>query len=239
MNRIAEEALARARERQGRRSFWSPTEDAELTELYPDTPMPEIEKRLGRSVSSIYQRARTLGLKRSTEYLATEHAGRLKKGHQAGKPTQFVKGQKPWNTGQKGWTAGGRSGETRFKPGTLNGTAAEKLKPVGFERVTDDGILQRKIRDDGPPHKRWKAVHAILWEETHGPIPAGHLVVFRDRNRKNIQLDNLELITRAENCRRNSIHRYPPELKELIRLQKKLEREIRRQADEESDGRSA
>ncbi|MNN30638.1 hypothetical protein D3C81_1442920 [compost metagenome] len=73
----------------------------------------------------------------------------------------------------------------------------------------------------------------MLWEQHHGQVPAGLILVFRDRNKQNIQLDNLELITRAENCRRNSIHRYPPELKDVIRLQKKLERTIRKRRDEE------
>lgn len=98
--------------------------------------------------------------------------------------------------------------------------------PIGTERVTDDGIRQRKVRDDGPTHRRWKSVHAITWEEAHGEVPAGHLVVFRDRNTQNIELGNLELVSRAENMRRNTIHRYPPELKSTIRQLSKLKRAI-------------
>ncbi|TRO20902.1 HNH endonuclease [Ectopseudomonas mendocina] len=110
-------------------------------------------------------------------------------------------------------------------------------KITGFEGVITGRaqylILQRKIRADGPPHRRWQSVHEIIWEEHNGPRPAGHLVVFKDGNRRNFSPDNLELITRAENCRRNSIHRYPPELKQAIRRLKKLKRTIEEKSNEE------
>ena len=215
---------------------WDEGLDKLLTVLYQNTPMPKLVSILGRTERAIYSRANLLGIKRSQAFLEGEHGGRLR--GDEGKETRFAKGHKTWNAGMKGWTAGGRSAETRFKPGTLNGTAAERVKPVGHERTTKDGILQRKIRADGPLHRRWKAVHTILWEEHNGPVPAGHLVVFRDRNRNNMQLDNLELITRAQNCQRNTIHRYSAELKGIIRLQKKLERAIRRH-DEKQTKRSA
>lgn len=91
------------------------------------------------------------------------------------------------------------------------------------------------MRDDGPSHRRWKSVHSLIWEEAHGEIPPGHLVVFRDRNTKNIAIDNLELVSRAENMRRNTIHRYPPELKSTIRQLSKLKRAISEAAHEKQD----
>lgn len=230
---IAAAALADARSKQAPRRFWTPAEEKLLIELYPATPMPELMQRFNRLDRAIYSKAKAMGLSRSAEYLASEHACRLRKGDNVGAEFRFKAGQQPWNAGMNGWQAGGRSAETRFKPGTINGSAAERLKPVGFERVTDDGILQRKIRADGPPHRRWQSVHEIIWEEHNGPRPAGHLVVFKDGNRCNFSLNNLELISRAENCRRNSIHRYPPELKHAIRTLAKLKRTIEDTTNEE------
>jgi len=63
--------------------------------------------------------------------------------------------------------------------------------------------------------------------------------VFRDRNPQHIELDNLELVTRAENMRRNTIHRYPPELKSTIRQLSKLKRAISEATSEKQDDRSA
>ena len=68
----------------------------------------------------------------------------------------------------------------------------------------------------------------VVWEEAHGPIPAGHNVQFRNGNSQDIRLENLFLISRAEQLRdRNSIHaRYPEELKQLIRLKGSIKRQI-------------
>lgn len=140
--------------------------------------------------------------------------------------TRFQKGQKPWNAGKKGWKAGGRSELTQFKPGELSGRAAELLRPIGSERVTKDGTLQRKVSMTGKSSQRWRAVHALLWEEHHGKVPAGHIVVFKDGNQKNIVIENLELINRAENMRRHSYHNYPKEIEQLIQLRGAINRQI-------------
>lgn len=237
MNSIAQEALARARlaietrpVRKRTNRIWTAKEVEQLTELYADTPMPELVRLFGRARCAIYGKASMLGLARSEEFMASEHACRLRAEDNPGIEHRFKAGQTPWNKGLS-FDCGGRSVETRFAPGSM----PHNNVPVGTERVTDDGIRQRKVRDDGPAHRRWKSVHSLIWEEAHGEIPPGHLVVFRDRNTKNIQLDNLELVSRAENMRRNTIHRYPPELKSTIRQLSKLKRAISEVAHEKQD----
>ncbi len=120
---------------------------------------------------------------------------------------------------------------TRFKKGQKPHT----WLPVGSTRVSADGYLQRKISDTGYPPRDWKGIHILLWEEHFGPIPTGHCVCFKDNNKQNVVIDNLELITRAERMRRNSIHRYPPELKSAIRVISKLKRTIQEVEHEEQD----
>lgn len=234
---LAQAALDRARQATAKptsnRRHWTQPEEQLLTQFYPDTPMPALIQRLGFTASAIYQKARSLGLRRSEQYLASEHACRLRKGDNVGAATRFKPGNQSWNKGKRGLKAGGRSAETRFKPGNRPHTWV----PIGTEHIRD-GYLWRKVTDGHGRHD-WRQVHVMLWEQHNGPIPAGLILVFRDRNKQNIQLDNLELITRAENCRRNSIHRYPPELKEVIRLQKKLERTIRKRTDEKQNDRPA
>lgn len=234
MNTIALQALDRARQRVPTRRFWSDQDSERLRELYPDTPMPELIKVFRRRDYAIYGKAHALGLKRSESYLASEHACRLRREGNPGVGSRFKKGNESWNKGIS-FTAGGRSNETRFAPGAM----PHNNVPVGTERVTDDGIRQRKVRDDGPAHRRWKSLHSLLWQEVNGEIPAGHLVVFRDRNTQHIEIDNLELVTRAENMRRNTIHRYPPELKTTIRQLSKLKRAISEASSEKQDDRPA
>lgn len=235
---IAQAALDRAKRgapaQRQQKAFqhWSAEQVQQLIQLYPDTPMPELVSALQRQASAIYSKAGALGLKRSAAYLASEHACRLRRGGNVGAEHRFPQGHATWNKGRKGWSAAGTEA-TRFKPGQINGRAAQLLMPIGAERVTKDGIRQRKIRNDGPPQARWQSVHEIIWEAHNGPRPKGHLVVFSDRNRNNLSLDNLELITRAENCRRNSIQRYPPELQQALRKLAKLKRTIEDKANEE------
>jgi hypothetical protein len=146
-----------------------------------------------------------------------------------GAATRFKPGQSSWNKGVS-YQAGGRSPETRFKPGTLNGKAQTLYQPVGTLRINCDGYLDRKITDDGPPHKRWVAVHRLVWIEAHGEIPPGHVVVFLPGRKttvlEQITADALECIRRRDLVARNTIHRYPPALKQAIRLAAKLKRTI-------------
>lgn len=173
---------------------WTPEEDAKLAELYRTKPITEISEELGRGTSSIHNRVQKLGLKRPEEFKAITGSGRFKPGH------------KTWNAGRKGWQAGGRSKDTQFK---LGGKPSNTWRPIGSERTTRDGTLMRKVSDHGGKQD-WKAVPQLIWEEHNGPLPDGHIVVFKDRNRENLSPDNLIAITRAENMRRNSIDRYPP-----------------------------
>ena len=239
MNPIAEQALAKARKilspgadhsKAPTRKFWTTSDEQRLAELYGDTPMPALIKLFSRPDYAIYGKAASMGLKRSEAYLASEHACRLRRENNPGEASRFKKGQQPWNKGIS-FDCGGRSVETRFAPGAM----PHNNVPVGTERVTDDGIRQRKVRDDGPAHRRWKSVHSLMWEEANGEIPPGHIVVFRDRNTQHLEIDNLELVSRAENMRRNTFHRYPPELKDTIRQLNKLKRAISEASDEKQD----
>ena len=81
-------------------------------------------------------------------------------------------------------------------------------------------MFSRKIRDGpggfGNP-RTWELVHQRVWRAAHGAVPAGHAVVFKDGDKRNTKLGNLELVTRAELMRRNSIHtRRSPAEKEAI-----------------------
>ena len=91
----------------------------------------------------------------------------------------------------------------------------------GHERVSIDGYTEIRIKKG-----TYVLKHRYIWEQSHGQIPEGYILVFIDKNPQNITVENLELITRKENMLRNSIQRYPVELKSTIRLVKKLNRHI-------------
>lgn len=208
-----------------KRKNWTDADDAIMRERYPNTPTKALMPVLDASERSIYMRASLLGLKKSAEYLATEAAGRL--GHGKGEHCRFHKGQTPWNKGRE-FDSGGRSHETRFKPGQKPHT----WNPIGHERVTKDGYHERKITDTGITRQDYVGLHTLLWREFHGDVPAGHAVVFRDGNKENITIGNLECITRAELMRRNSYHtNYPKDVQLLIQLRGVVNRQINKRKE--------
>lgn len=196
-----------------------------LAMTYPHVPTAWIAEAMGRPIRSIYYMARKLGLAKTEAFLESELAGRIQKGSGIGANGRFQKGITPWNKG-KHFAAGGRSKDTRFKPGFRRGRAHDLYQPIGTERVSKDGYLERKINDDMPLQKRWRAVHLIIWEAENGPLPAGHAVVFKDGNKRNFSLGNLEAISRAELMRRNTIRNHPPEIVAVMRLRSAIKRQI-------------
>lgn len=198
-------------------------EIALLKEQYPHKPTAEISAKLGRSYTAVSQKAMALGLHKTEEFLNSSACARFN--GKSGIAHRFQKGHVPLNKGLRrpGWAAG-RMKETQFKKGQKPHT----WLPIGSERVSKDGILQVKVSDTGYPPRDWKSKHAIVYEQHYGPIPPGHLVVFRDRDRRNFHPTNLECIKRSENMRRNSIYRYPPELVQVIKLRGSVNRVINR-----------
>lgn len=187
---------------------WSPQDDDDLRRLYPTNEIRALMQIFGRAEKSIAARAHRLGLTKA-------------EGYEPPRRGMFESGLVPWNKGKPHPTRG-RAVETQFKKGRKPHTWV----PIGHERVSRDGILERKVQDATHPKDNFRSVHSLIWEEHHGPIPEGHIVRFKDGNKRNFDLDNLELVTRAENMHRNSVHRLPKELAELVQLRGALNRKL-------------
>lgn len=220
----------------GRRR-WHPEELRVLRRLYPLNDSQWVADQLDRSVGQVYAMATELRIAKAPSYRAELSAKVARKLQESGKAHRFPKGHVPANKGLRrpGWSPG-RMKETQFKPGQK----IYNQMAVGSERLID-GCRWVKVAE--VPRVaytvNWKAVHVLEWERENGrPVPDGHCLWFRDRNRLNVSLDNLELITRAENLQRNarkSWRTYPPELRaSIIQLGK-----LRRRIDEKQNGRSA
>lgn len=186
---------------------WTESDKATLARLYPDRTNPQLALIFGRTAPAIQNQAMKQGLRKSNQ-------------HMLSRPGTFKKGDEAWNKGKKGLDLGGQAGH--FKPGHC----PTNWMPIGSERVTKGGILERKVTDTGCTRRDYRSVHSLVWEEHHGPIPAGHIVIFADGDRRHFAPSNLVLITRAENMRRNSIHRLPPELVDLCRTRGVLTRKL-------------
>jgi hypothetical protein len=84
----------------------------------------------------------------------------------------------------------------------------------------------------------WPLYNRHLWEQKHGPIPPRHLVVFKDGDRGNCVIGNLDLLSMADNARRNGMWQsMPRELAEVIQLNGALKRKLRMANGKEQDNR--
>jgi hypothetical protein len=214
---------------------WTAKDDARMRELYPHHSTADVARQLGRTIAAVYGRAASYGLHKSAEYLASPAACRLRRGDNVGTRTRFQKGQAPPNKGLRrpGWGPG-RMKETQFRKGERHGRANHVYKPIGTERISKDGYLERKVNDDLPLQARWRAVHLIEWEKANGPLPKGFAVCFANGDKRDIRLENFTLISRADLCRRNSIHNLPPEIKGAITVLGQLKRRVREKQDRRS-----
>lgn len=218
---------------------WTDPERSLLRTLYPHRPTQEIADKLNRSVTTVYQQAARLKLRKTPEFLASPLSGLLTKGHTRpdSVATQFRKGHIPANKGLRrpGWSAG-RMAETQFRKGERRGQAAQNWKPIGTVLPDAEGYLRLKVRDavHGKEAtgfgntKVWPLLRRHVWEQHFGAIPKGYVIAFKDGWRQNCEPENLECISRTELARRNRMwNRYGRELAELMQLTGALNRKIR------------
>ena len=205
------------------RHNWTEAELSIMHSRYPHERTEDIAKDLCIRLDLVYRKASTMGLKKSKEYLCSPAACRLD--GVKGSSNRFQKGQTAWNKGMKGLQTGGQAGW--FKPGHLGGKALEKYQPIGTVRTSKDGYLQVKMHDGMPLQSRWRGVHLVNWEAVHGPVNTKtHALCFKDGNKENCAIENLELVTRANLALRNMITPIPPEVRKVMQLRGAITRQI-------------
>lgn len=212
------------------RQPWTDHEREVLRALYPEYSAAECAQAMGRSTWSVINQVDKLGLRKSPEWIAQRSRELAQNPNHGARAHRFEPGLVPHNKG-KPFKVAGRSAETQFRPGRPAHEASNWL-PIGSERINADGYLERKTTDDPGlvPARRWVAVHRLVWEAANGPIPPGMIVVFRPGMRTTsaaeITVERLELISRAQNMQRNTIHNYPKPIKSLIRAVGRAQRAL-------------
>lgn len=223
---------------------WTPEEDAILRARYPHEIAKTIARDIGRPLSGIHRRAKTLGIEKSESFWNDPSLGhRIRPGdpHEIGISGRFPKGHVPANKGKRrpGY-APGRMAETQFK----KGRKAENEIPIGGCRLETKGrVWLRKMRLDGPPQFRWLPLARFVWEQHHGPVPKGHVVRINGWDRETpeppeaVTIDRLECITLAENFLRNSLYRYPDPIVKAIKAKAVLSRAINKKEGRTKHGK--
>jgi hypothetical protein len=113
------------------------------------------------------------------------------------------KGEVPLNKGKKQYEfmsaeAIDRCSKTRFKKGEV---------PKNTKHDGAIAIRHGHKKRGGRPYKwirlsmgKWEQLHVHIWKQKHGPVPAGHIIVFKDRDTMNVQLENLRCISRKQHA---------------------------------------
>jgi hypothetical protein len=191
---------------------YTPKLKAKLFNLYPNTRNEDLAKILGVSVGSVISAGYRYRLRKTAEF--------MRKHSEKG---MFKPGREPKNKGKRLEDYLDRATilkikKTSFKKGNKPAT----FKPVGSERINQEGYTEVKVRNP----KSWKLKHRVIYEKNFGKIPKGCNVQFKDRNSQNFDPSNLVLRTRKENMEINSVHSLPPEIEKAIQMIGALNRQI-------------
>ena len=193
----------------------------------PNIFSADIAERLDRTLSQVYNKARTMGLKAPLERIRL--AGKLGTNHPNAVAHRFKKGSVPPNKGKKmSPEVYEKVKETMFK----KGNSPVNHREVGSERINVDGYIEIKVAEPNV----WRLKHRIIWEQHNGVIPAGYNVQFKNRNTQDCRIENLYIISKAEQMRTENslVARYPKEVQEVIRLKGVVNRVIhKREKDNE------
>lgn len=191
-----------------------------IKKLYPHKLTKDIAILINRNESTIYTYANANGIYKTIEYLASDASGRKNVLHESGKAFRFPKGHVPFNKGKQ-----------------MPVEVYEKVKRTMFKK----GQISHNTKIDGAISIRkgyqyirlslgnWLPLHQHIWHEANGQYNSStHCLWFINGNPLDVRIENLELITRSENARRNR-NKYlvlPPELKETHKIIKQLKTKI-------------
>ncbi|MET4727383.1 hypothetical protein ABIE09_001177 [Lysobacter enzymogenes] len=206
---------------------WSESEIQLLYRHYVQCGARKVAELTGRSLQSIYYKAKQLKLRaktRSWNGWTTEQKEQLTQLYSTtpnlalaralGHPVQGIQ--------HMAVQMGLRKDLGQFNPNMHRRT------PIGHEITNSRGLLLRKVTDTRNAKRDYRPVHWIVWEDANGPIPPNHTFIFIDGNRRNIALNNLLLVSRQDKGLRflSKYHAYPLELKQAINALNYLKKAI-------------
>ena len=198
---------------------WTQQEIDTLTRMYPNHYAREIADILGRGISSIHCKANSLGLESSLEKI--QRAGYEVSKKPSSIARRFQKGSVPPNKGKKvSPEVYSKIQPTMFK----KGRTPVNHRNVGAERINVYGYIEIKVSEPN----MWRLKHRVMWEQVYGTIPMGYNVQFKNHNPLDCRIENLYLISKAEQlAKENSFYaKYPKKIQEIIRLKGVVNRAI-------------
>lgn len=131
---------------------------------------------------------------------------------------RFKKGMVPWNKGTH--ICAEKCALTQWKKDHRPWNAHDVGTVILIKDTT--GRVYKRIKIAEP--NVWKYLHVKNWEDNYGAVPDGCMIRFYDMDPTNCDIDNLYVITKAENAVFNHLKLYPanPEQLEAAKILAKL-----------------
>lgn len=197
-----------------------------LKRNYENVRTYDIALKLNISVSSVYNKAFSLGLKKSIDFIK-ENSRENWKNNLKAQQNVYKKGRVPENKGKKqheymSQDSIERTKLTRFKKNHIPHNA----KADGDEVIRKDSSGNQYLMIKLPQNRKLVYKHLWVWESANGNVPKGFNVVFKNGNTLDCRLENLEMLSNSELMSKNSMQRFPEELRQLIQLKGALKRQI-------------
>lgn len=183
---------------------WTSYEDNYIKDHYENEQWADIASALNRSIDSVKGHAKKLGVKR-TEYgvfFTPEEDNWLRENVPNYRycdlvilfQKQFGRKVTEYSLRSRACQRLGiQSGRRGFKKNMIT----HNVKPIGYEMTTKHGgYTYVKVNNTGVKSKDFVAKHRLVYEQTHGEIPKGHIVIFLDGDKQNFESDNLYAVNR-------------------------------------------
>jgi hypothetical protein len=213
---VPQEVVRKFRQSKARlKTTFTAKDDAYLRDNYLKTPVKIMAKILGHSSAPTFSRLKILKLEVPKELALSRK-----------QKTQFKKGEVPHNKGKNisEW----------MDPEKYESLKANQFKKGRLPHNTlQDGVIKKREDKTGVSYMyiriakaNWQLLQREVYRKEIGPLKPTDVVRFKNGNTLDCSTGNLEKITKAENMRRNSIHRHGPEVAKAQFLIKKIENKI-------------
>lgn len=197
------------------RTTFTKQEDQYILDHYLTMPVKALAAKLHRSYTGVMGRIHKLGIVIPPHIVAQRKAN-----------SRFSPGRVPHNLGRA------PSKET-----------LQKIAKTAFKKghtpfnTKYDGAISLRTSKGGQKYYhiriakgKWVPLHQHIWEQTYGTHDTRiYCLWFKNRITTDVRLENLELITREENVRRNRERflQMPPDLQTSYKLINKLNKQIK------------
>lgn len=157
-------------------------DEASFIKDFPIMLNKAIGKKYNISKSTIIKTARRLKLQKTEKHMQSS--------------CRYQPGHKPWNTGTKGIC---KANSGSFQSGNKPANTKSNLEITTRHDTSGNNYKWIRIQEN-----EWEMLHIYNWIQEYGEIPEGKIVVFKNGNSMDCEINNLEAISREDHIKRNS-----------------------------------